>query len=145
MAVDSVLLLDEMIKDELKKNIATPQQVFRSSFCQEFQSRLSKSYLVPWMLCSTTDMRYDFAKYSKNLWWQKLISPMMGYMTDRMFISANESAVSSYYLIKMILMEDGFRKELLNMYWNFGYIFRKETMILVFLSLSIIISFTLIM
>ena len=92
MAIDSIVLLDEMIKTELKKD----KSVFNPSFCQEFQSRLCKSYLVPWLLCSSTDMRFDFAKYSQNLSMQKLISPILGWMTDRMFMSANVSAISSF-------------------------------------------------
>ncbi|EFC40030.1 predicted protein [Naegleria gruberi] len=140
MAVDSAVLLDEMIKNELSKNDSSPQQVFKASFCQEFQSRICKSYLVPWLLCSSTDMRFDFAKYTDNLSMQKLIAPILGWATDKMFMSANVSSVSSFHLMKLLLMEDGFRKELLNLRWLFGYVLRKEAMIATFLSLSVYIA-----
>ena len=123
MSVDSAVFLDSMIKKELE---TSNKAVFNAKFCNKFQLALSKTYLVPWILGSSSDLRFDFSKYSKNLYLQKLVAPLLAWLTDRLFISSHYSAVSSYYFQTVLIMDDGFRKQLLNLRWLLGYVFWRE-------------------
>ncbi|KAF0981327.1 hypothetical protein FDP41_012587 [Naegleria fowleri] len=129
MAAESVLLLNDLIQKQLK--ISQKGNLFNARFCSSVQEALSKSYFIPWLLCSTTDLSYDFAKFTKDLQLQRLISPIMCWLLDRLFLAASQYSWASEYFLRVVLMEQGFRKELLNPVWLFGYLFWKESLAMV--------------
>ncbi|KAG2374201.1 hypothetical protein C9374_011038 [Naegleria lovaniensis] len=132
MAAESALLVQDMIQKELqKKTNENETSLFQASFCSRVQDALSKSYFIPWLLCSTTDLSYDFANFTPDLKFQHWISPIMCWLLDRLFQSASQYSWATEYLLRVILMEQGFRKELMNPVWMFGYLFWKETLAIV--------------
>ncbi|KAL9651141.1 hypothetical protein ABK040_002858 [Willaertia magna] len=129
-AFDSAILLDDKIKKEIK-NCNKVDSIFDSDFCKEFQQQLCYAYFIPWLLAVTGDFSYT-TKYSNNLWWQKLLNPIMQFLTDRMFEAGNKNIMGTFYFIMLLTMRDGYRKLLFNINW-LALLFARELKVLAFI------------
>ena len=117
MSVESALMLQQ----EIEKN-GRNLESFNAKFCTDFYSKLNASYLIPWLLCSTIDLQYDFTKTKgEPMKAQKAISGLVCTLTQCLFEAANQSEIATDYLYRVLFMEQGFRKQLFNPIWMFGY------------------------